>query len=90
MLSVITVISTIATLLLQTTATLDKVHRIAVRNQDDLLFAYCVNRTLVICPECRIAFEVTGLHEQFNVEWVCSSCGTAFREHATHVEKEAP
>ena len=87
-LSVLTVLSTIAAVLLQTTATLDRVHKVAIRDQDDLLFVYCMNRILVICPECRIAFEVTGLHEQFNVEWICDCCGTAFREHATHVERK--
>ena len=90
MLPALTVITTIATILLQTTATLDKVHRIVIRKQDEILYAYCENRLLVICPDCRIAFEVTGLHEQFNVEWTCNSCGTTFREHATHTVKEIP
>lgn len=88
MITVYTLIHTVVTVLLNTITVLDKVHAKALASQDDALFAYCRDRLLVICPECRLAFEVTELSEQFNVEWTCDCCHTTFREHATHTEKE--
>lgn len=56
------------------------------KKQDEALYLYCVNRTLVICPHCRIAFEVRDLAEQMNVEWHCECCGAEFIEYATHTK----
>lgn len=90
MIMLYTLIHTVAAVLLNTISVLDNAHRSALYKQDDALFVYCRDRVLIICPECRMAFEVTELHEQFNIEWTCDCCHTTFREHATHTEKEIP
>lgn len=54
------------------------------KEQDEALYPYCLNRLLVICPHCRIGFEVQDLSEQMNVEWHCECCHRDFVEYATH------
>ena len=75
---------TALTVLFQIIAGTDSYMEQERRGQDDALYVYCLYRTLVICPHCRIAFEVQDLTEQMNVEWQCRCCGNSFVEHATH------
>jgi hypothetical protein len=72
------------TILLNVIAGLDQYAQSERKEQDDKLYTYCLYRLLVICPHCRIAFEVTDLAEQMNVEWECDCCHNTFVEHATH------
>ena len=71
---------------LQVIAQTDKVMQVERKQQDEALYYYCLNRMLVICPHCRIAFEVTDLNEQMNVEWECQCCHHKFVEYATHTK----
>lgn len=54
---------------------------------DEATYDYCLNRVLVICPNCRVGFEVTCVEEQFNMEWACACCGASFREYPTHTRR---
>ena len=79
---------TLGVLLLNALSITDKVNANAMSEQDSALLEYCMMRVLVICPRCRVAFRVTGLDEQMNVEWRCSCCGCEFREYATHTKEK--
>lgn len=78
---------TVTTLSLLVISAMDKVRDASLRDQDTKLLTYCMERELVICPRCRIAFRVTGLDEQMNVEWKCGCCGCEFREYPTHTKE---
>jgi len=75
---------TALTILCQIIAGIDSYMEQERKEQDEALYMYCLHRTLVICPHCRIAFEVQDLTEQMNVEWHCECCHNDFVEHATH------
>jgi hypothetical protein len=77
-------VGTIATVLLQVLAALELCAASARKRHDEALYEYCLHRLLVICPICRVGFEVQDLTEQMNIEWSCECCGTTFREYATH------
>lgn len=57
------------------------------RKQDSELLDYLLERELVICPDCRIAFRVTTLEEQLNTQWECRACRCQFREFSHHTAK---
>jgi tRNA(Ile2) C34 agmatinyltransferase TiaS len=60
-----------------------------LRKQDDELLEHLLSRTHVICPDCRLMFEVRCLEEQFNTQWRCAACGCQFREYAHHTAKRS-
>ena len=72
------------TLALQLIAEVDKFMNKKRKEQDEALYDYCLNRLLIICPYCRIGFEVEDLAQQMNVEWQCACCGNHFVEYGTH------
>ena len=69
---------------LQVISGTDEVMASEKKLQDENLYTYCLYRTLVICPNCRLGFEVRDLTEQMNVEWHCECCHNNFVEYATH------
>lgn len=75
---------TALTVVLQVIAGIDAYMKEERKSQDEALYLYCLHRLLVICPYCRIGFEVIDLTEQMNVEWECECCHSTFTEYATH------
>lgn len=71
---------------LQVISKVDKIMQAERKQQDEDLYDYCLNRMLVICPHCRIGFEVTDLTEQMNLEWQCECCRVKFVEYSTHTK----
>jgi len=46
--------------------------------------AYALTRSVVICPRCDHAAQVTSLEAQVESRWECGKCGTVWRELSTH------
>jgi hypothetical protein len=59
-----------------------------LRQQDDALLSYVLDRIHVICPDCRGVTDVTCLEEQMNTTWQCAACGCQFREFPHHTAKK--
>lgn len=58
-----------------------------LRQQDDELLSYLLDRVYVVCPDCGTMFEVSCLEEQMNTVWCCAVCGCHFREFPHHTAK---
>lgn len=46
--------------------------------------AYALGRSVLICPRCDHAAQVTSLEHQLQSRWECQKCGTFWRELSTH------